>query len=126
MFKSLLKLLFRCPHKRMTRPMTPGRRAGAPLGDTYVVCLDCGKQFLYDMKDINGKSVPVSPVVSVLHERMPRSKVKTLRYVALASAVPLALIVRAGFKRLRKSSEPRRSHKSNGASKLDDTERSEV
>jgi len=49
MIDNVLNLLFRCPHKRITRPMTPVSKGGVPQGDTYVVCLDCGKQFSYDL-----------------------------------------------------------------------------
>jgi hypothetical protein len=41
----LLALLFGCSHPRTTFPITPGRR-GFRTG-TYVVCLDCGKEFHY-------------------------------------------------------------------------------
>lgn len=39
---------FSCHHKHLTRPMTPISKPGVPIGDTYGVCLDCGKQFTYD------------------------------------------------------------------------------
>jgi hypothetical protein len=45
MIDTVLNLLFRCPHRRLTRPVTPANKAGVPSGETYVVCLDCGKQF---------------------------------------------------------------------------------
>ncbi len=51
MFQSFFNALFGCSHQRTTFPLTPGRRTQAPsatrLG-TYVVCLDCGKEFAYD------------------------------------------------------------------------------
>jgi hypothetical protein len=37
----LLAWLFRCRHKRMSKPITRNLR-------TYVVCLDCGSEFKYD------------------------------------------------------------------------------
>jgi len=49
---SLLNLMFRCGHRRLTRPVTPVAAVGAPHGETYVVCLDCGKQFSYDPKEM--------------------------------------------------------------------------
>ncbi|MBA3915454.1 MAG: hypothetical protein H0X25_16695 [Acidobacteriales bacterium] len=54
MFTSLLDVLFGCSHERFSFPMTvrsPARRvqAAATTG-TYVVCLDCGKEFGYDWK----------------------------------------------------------------------------
>jgi hypothetical protein len=30
--------------------MAPVRHRGAPQGDSYVVCLDCGQRFAYDAK----------------------------------------------------------------------------
>ena len=48
MIDSVLNLLFRCSHRRLTRPVTPVSRAGVPQGPTYVVCLDCGHEFPYD------------------------------------------------------------------------------
>ncbi len=47
---SLLNLLFRCSHKRLSRPVTPVRRGEEPAGESYVVCLDCGGRFAYDTK----------------------------------------------------------------------------
>ena len=52
MIDSIVNLLFRCQHSRLTRPVTPVSKAGVPHGDTYVVCLDCGKQFGYDLKEM--------------------------------------------------------------------------
>ena len=49
MIDTLLNLLFRCSHKRLTRPVTPVTRGVAPQpGITYVVCLDCARKFEYD------------------------------------------------------------------------------
>lgn len=63
MIDSLLNLLFRCGHRRLTRPLTVNRQ-DVPNIDTYVVCLDCGKQFEYDLKDMRvGKAIqPTSAV----------------------------------------------------------------
>jgi hypothetical protein len=40
--------MFSCRHRRTTRPITPLSKPGSPAGETYVVCLDCGKHFAYD------------------------------------------------------------------------------
>lgn len=57
---SVLNLLFRCSHRRLTRPVTPTVKAGMPHGQTYVVCLDCGKQFAYDVKEMRiGKQIDI-------------------------------------------------------------------
>ena len=62
MIDSLLNLLFRCGHKRLSRPVTPVTRPGQPPKDTYVVCLDCGKHFAYDAQNMRmGKRLPEAP-----------------------------------------------------------------
>jgi hypothetical protein len=56
MFSSLLNAMFGCSHKRTTFPITPARRtqlsADSARRGTYVVCLDCGKEFDYSWKDM--------------------------------------------------------------------------
>jgi hypothetical protein len=56
MFNSLLNAMFGCSHKRTTFPITPARRSQmsgeTSRRGTYVVCLDCGKEFDYDWKDM--------------------------------------------------------------------------
>ena len=93
MIDSVLNLLFRCPHKRLTRPVTPVTKAGMPHGETYVVCLACGKQFSYDSKEMRiGKPLPKSADFGVLPPGMPgprKSKVK----LALGFAVPLGIVI---------------------------------
>lgn len=67
MFTRLLDALFGCGHKRYSFPITikKGRRNAAALATgTYVVCLDCGKEFAYDWKQMKivhptGARVPV-------------------------------------------------------------------
>jgi hypothetical protein len=64
MFDSIIASLLRCSHKRTTFPQTPGRSnpVHARTG-TYVVCLDCGKEFAYDWNAMQiGKQV--SPAAS--------------------------------------------------------------
>jgi hypothetical protein len=46
----LLDYVIGCHHKRLSRPVSPPSRKGVPRGETYVVCLDCGKHLAYDMK----------------------------------------------------------------------------
>jgi hypothetical protein len=108
---TLLNILFRCPHKRITRPITPASKAGVRQGDTYVVCLECGKQFTYDLNEMRvGKPVALSPTEGVLPMDMPKLHTKKVRrYAALASAVPIAWIVTRALKGSRKpgkSNEP--------------------
>jgi len=49
MTDGLLSLLFGCRHRRITRPITPVHKPGTPAGQTYVACLECGRQFPYDL-----------------------------------------------------------------------------
>jgi hypothetical protein len=57
MLESILNALFGCSHQRTTFPLTPKRRNGASR--TYVVCLDCGKEFAYNWADMRiGEPVP--------------------------------------------------------------------
>lgn len=44
----LLRSIFPCRHRKLTRPFTLTGRRGAGVKNTYVVCLDCGTQFSYD------------------------------------------------------------------------------
>jgi hypothetical protein len=53
MVDTLLNLLFRCPHRSLTRPIT---KVGEP--QSYVACLDCGKKFEYDLTAMHiGKAI---------------------------------------------------------------------
>jgi len=59
----LFGFLFGCHHKNFSFPITKRRgqrlSPAASLTGTYVVCLDCGKEFPYDwqeMKVIRGRS----------------------------------------------------------------------
>ena len=45
----IFAFLFGCHHKELTRPMTPHHKPGTKAGPTYVVCLDCGMQFHYNL-----------------------------------------------------------------------------
>jgi hypothetical protein len=63
---TVLNLLFRCSHKRLTRPITPVSKEGERDCGTYVVCLECGKQFAYDLNEMRiGKAVSTSSTVGV-------------------------------------------------------------
>jgi hypothetical protein len=63
MIADLMDILFGCWHSNYSFPLTakPGNRAtAAQATGTYVVCLDCGKEFPYDwktMKVVSGKPV---------------------------------------------------------------------
>jgi hypothetical protein len=60
MLGELMNSLFGCGHRRTSFPMTPSRRnaftasnyTGPKRNGTYVVCLDCGKEFDYNWKEM--------------------------------------------------------------------------
>jgi hypothetical protein len=56
MFTTLWNALMGCTHSRTTFPITPVRKAGFSTAGqshgTYVVCLDCGKEFAYNWADM--------------------------------------------------------------------------
>src|SRR4051812_37241793 len=80
MIDSIVNLLFRCPHKRITRPITPVSKGGVAQGDTYVVCLDCGKQFAYDLQRMRiDKPVKISEASGVLQHDMPKPRKSKLK-----------------------------------------------
>lgn len=92
MIDSLMNLLFRCSHRRLTRPITPVNRVGVPQGGTYVVCLDCAKQFPYDFKEMRmGRAIERSDEAAVLAPNLPMARKKKLKYAIWAS-VPAALV----------------------------------
>ena len=104
MIDSVLNLLFRCSHPRLTRPVTPVSKAGVPHGQTYVVCLECGKQFTYDLDEMRiGRPLPASPSTGVLTPEMPKSTRK-LKF-AIWFSLPLALLASAILRNNRKPGE---------------------
>ncbi len=56
MFARVLETLFGCWHSHLSFPITAKsgsrRNAAASLTGTYVVCLDCGKEFAYDWHEM--------------------------------------------------------------------------
>ncbi len=51
----LINLLFHCRHRRLSRPMSPRSEPGVTAGGGYVVCLECGKRFAFDVKEMRRK-----------------------------------------------------------------------
>ena len=49
---SLISYLFGCSHDRTTFPMRTRNSADASRQGTYIVCLDCGKEFDYNWQDM--------------------------------------------------------------------------
>jgi hypothetical protein len=69
--------------------------AGVRQSESYVVCLDCGKQFVYDLDQMRiGKVIDRSHEASVVPEKPPVPS-KTKLKVAILAAVPLAAAIGA-------------------------------
>ena len=99
MIDTIWNLLFRCAHHRVTRPITPVSKAGVPHGDTYVVCLDFGKQFTYDLQRMRiDRPVTNDHSSGVLHPDMPKPRTSKLKLAAIASALPLAWLLGSALK----------------------------
>ena len=69
MIQSFLNKMFSCSHQRTTFPQTPQRKNGATQvpgamrNGTYIVCLDCGKEFAYNWGEMR-MGQPVTPPVA--------------------------------------------------------------
>ncbi len=65
MFTNLVDALFGCWHKNYSFPITTRRgqrrSPAASLTGTYVVCLDCGKEFPYDWHEMKVVSPSHTP-----------------------------------------------------------------
>ena len=95
MIDSVLNLIFRCSHRRLTRPVAPITKAGQPHSQSYVVCLDCGKQFEYDLNEMRiGKAIDHSHDAGVVPPKLPMPRKTKLRY-ALLAALPAAVAIGA-------------------------------
>ena len=106
MIDTLLNLLFRCAHRRLTRPVAPITKAGQPHSQSYVVCLDCGKQFEYDLNEMRiGKAIDHSHDVGVVPPNMPKARKTKITY-ALLAAVPAAVVLGAVLKGRQKAVKP--------------------
>ena len=92
MFDSVINLLFRCGHRHLIRPFTPLSKIGVRRGQTYVVCLDCTKQFAYDLREMRpGKAVDHSHDACVIPPGVP--KPRQTRLVYALGAVPVAPVL---------------------------------
>jgi hypothetical protein len=98
MINAVMNLLFHCGHRHLTRPFTPLSEKGAPRGETYVVCLDCTKQFAYDLKEMRiGKAIDHTHDACVIPPGKAKPRQIKLAY-ALGVAVPVAVLLRAALK----------------------------
>jgi hypothetical protein len=77
MLANVLDVLFGCSHKNYSFPRTVRHGARSPAAavtGTYVVCLDCGREFPYDWKAMKVMSMPqevsgmVEPVESYVEK----------------------------------------------------------
>lgn len=95
MIDTVMNLLFRCPHHRLTRPMAPITIAGKPHSQSYVVCLDCGKQFEYDLNRMRiGRPIDHSHENAIVPPPRAASRGKKITY-ALMAVVPVAVVLGA-------------------------------
>ena len=61
MIAKMFDLVFGCRHRLISRPITPVHSPHTQPLYSYVVCLECGKQFYYDTANMRmGTAVPVS------------------------------------------------------------------
>ena len=83
MLQSLFNSIFGCSHQRTTFPLTParGQVTPAPVANrngTYVVCLDCGKEFAYNWDEMRvgvtlpNKTARLAPVADGTFDGLPR------------------------------------------------------
>lgn len=98
MIDTVINLLFRCPHHRLTRPMAPITKAGKPHSQSYVVCLDCGKQFEYDLNEMRiGRPIDHSHEHAIVPPPKAASRGKKVAY-GLMAVVPVAVLLGAVWK----------------------------
>jgi hypothetical protein len=65
MMASLINYLFGCSHERTTFPMRTKSSTDTNRQGTYIVCLDCGKEFDYNWKEMHaGAAVAPRPAVT--------------------------------------------------------------
>jgi DNA-directed RNA polymerase subunit RPC12/RpoP len=106
MIDTVLNLLFRCSHRRLTRPVAPITKAGQPHSQSYVVCLDCGKQFEYDLKEMRiGRAIDHSHDASIVPPNLPKPRNTKIK-LALLAAVPAAVVLGALLRGNKKPVKP--------------------
>jgi len=90
---TLLNLLFRCPHRRLTHPVAPITNVGRQHSQAYVVCLDCGKPFEYDLEGMKiGKLIDDFHGIYAIPKKMASPLATKVKYAVLA-VVPVALVI---------------------------------
>ncbi len=83
MINSVFERFFGCSHRRTSFPITPKRpstRVGA-----YVACLDCGKEFAYNWKEMKQEEQVAIPAVPPPPNRLVRPAEGLSRLLRLGS-----------------------------------------
>lgn len=112
---SILNRALDCRHKRLTWPITPVKKPGVPSGETYVVCLDCARQFAYDWDNMRtGEPIARSADVGVLPPDMPGPAKTNVKYTLIGSAISLALFLGNHVVRSRRASRTSSSKTTDG------------
>jgi hypothetical protein len=107
MINAIFQTLFGCHHRRLTRPITPVPKPGVPSGETYVVCLDCGRQFAYDWTHMRiGKPIEQFADSGVLHPDTPGPAKAKIKYTLIGSAIPFAIFLGSALIRKRRGRTP--------------------
>jgi hypothetical protein len=93
--------------------MTPVRKKSAMIGqeeppaETYVVCLDCGKQFVYDWENMRlGRAVEIADgsTRDTDEEKVPFRTKSKLRYLFWGSALSAAVVIGKAVQSRKRSS----------------------
>jgi hypothetical protein len=94
MINAIFQTLFGCHHRRLTRPITPVGKPGERSGETYIVCLDCGRQFAYDWNHMRiGKPIEGFPDSGVLPPDPPGPGKAKIKLALIGSAIPFAIFL---------------------------------
>jgi len=121
---SVVNVLFGCRHRRTTFPLTPAKKGSSEPVETYVVCLECGKQFTYDWENMRlGKPADISEGSIEAYpeaEKLPFKTKSKARYVLLASALPAAAWLIRGVIKSRKKSRAAASSSQDGHDSKDE------
>jgi hypothetical protein len=105
MLDAVFNLLFHCSHRHLTRPFTPLGVQGVPRRETYVVCLDCTRQFAYDWTAMRvGKAIYYTHDACVIPPDMAGPRKSKLAY-PLGVAVSVAVLAAAALKTMRPAGE---------------------
>ena len=77
-----------------------------PAAQSYVVCLDCGRQFEYDLSQMRmGKAIDRSHEAGVLPPDIPTPRKRKVGY-ALLAAVPAVVVLGAVLTGKKKATKP--------------------